>query len=177
MKKKILIFLFLSLIVVGCGKTTTSPRVEVQKLFNNYNSLSSDLLIQLDSVMSTEDLTDEQKLNYKDILKRQYEDLKYKINSEVISGENAIVNVDVEVYNLVKAMDDSDKYLEEHKEEFYVDDKFDSKKFWDYKLNKMKDINERVNYTMDISLTLIDGKWHLDELLEVNRQKIHGLYK
>ena len=37
--------------------------------------------------------------------------------------------------------------------------------------------NERKSYTIDFSLTLIDGKWVLDELFETDRQKIHGLYK
>ena len=52
--KKILIFLLFIFLVSGCGKNTNSPASEVQKLFSNYNSLSSDVLIQLDSVMESE---------------------------------------------------------------------------------------------------------------------------
>lgn len=173
--KKLLIFLFSILLITGCNNVS-SPRSEVEKLFLNYNSLNSELLIQLDSVMSIENLTESQKLKYKEILKKQYEDLKYKITNEVISGDNAIVNVEIEVYNLVKAINDSDDYLRYNKDEFYNDGNFNNKKFWDYKLNKMSDINERVKYTLDLSLTKIDDKWHLDELLESDRQKIHGLY-
>ena len=135
--KKLLIFLFLLFIVSGCGSDNT-PKKEVQKLFSNYNNLSSDLLIQLDSVMESENLTEEQIVKYKEVLKRQYEDLKYKI---------------------------------------YDKEKLNNVKFWDYKLNKMLDVNERINYTVDFSLTKLDGKWVLDELLEIDRQKLHGLYK
>lgn len=173
--KKLLIFLFLILLITGCNNPT-SPKGEVQKLFLNYNALSSDLLVQLDTVMKTENLSDKQKSKYKDILKKQYEDLKYKINNEIISGDKAIVNVEIEVYDLKKTMDDVDKYLLEHREEFYINDSYSNEKFWDYKLDKMENTNDRIKYTFDLSLTKIDNDWHLDQLLESDRQKIHGLY-
>ena len=175
--KKILIFLLFIFLVSGCGKNTNSPTSEVQKLFSNYNSLSSDVLIQLDSVMGSENLTDEQISKYKEVIKRQYEDLKYTINDEVISDDKAIVSVDIEVYDLNKVISDSDEYLKNNKDEFYVDDKLDNNKFWDYKLDKMFEAKDRIKYTIDFSLTKLNNKWHLDELLETDRQKIHGLYK
>lgn len=175
--KKILIFLLFIFLISGCGKNANSPTSEVQKLFSNYNSLSSDVLIQLDSVMESENLTDEQILKYKEVIKRQYEDLKYTINDEVISDDKAIVSVDIEVYDLNKIISDSDEYLKNNKDEFYVDDKLDNNKFWDYKLDKMFEAKDRIKYTIDFSLTKLNNKWHLDELLETDRQKIHGLYK
>ena len=175
--KKILIFLLFIFLVSGCGKDTNSPTSEVQKLFSNYNSLSSDVLIQLDSVMESENLTDEQISKYKEVIKRQYEDLKYTINDEVISDDKAIVSVDIEVYDLNKVISDSDEYLKNNKDEFYIDDKLDNNKFWDYKLDKMFEAKDRIKYTIDFSLTKLNNKWHLDELLETDRQKIHGLYK
>lgn len=174
--KKLLIFLFFIFIISGCGNNSNSPKNEVQKLFSNYNSLSSDVLIQLDTVIANEDLSGEQKAIYKEVLKRQYEDLKYKINDEVISEDKAIVSVNVEVYDLNKAITDSNKYLESNRDEFTIDDKLDNNKFWDYKLDKMLKMQDRINYTIDFSLTKLDNKWHLDELLETDRQKIHGLY-
>ena len=126
--------------------------------------------------MATENLTEEQKNKYKEVLKRQYEDLKYKIRDNVISDEKAIVSVDVEVYDLKKVINDANNYLEENKDEFFLDDVFDNTKFWDYKLDKMLKAHDRINYTIDFSLTKIDDKWVLDELLETDRQKIHGLY-
>ena len=175
--KKILIFLLFIFLISGCGKNTNSPTSEVQKLFSNYNSLSSDVLIQLDSVMESENLTDEQISKYKEVIKRQYEDLKYTINDEVISDDKAIVSVDIEVYDLNKVISDSDEYLKNNKDEFYIDDKLDNNKSWDYKLDKMFEAKDRIKYTIDFSLTKLNNKWHLDELLETDRQKIHGLYK
>ncbi len=172
--KKILIFLFV-LLLIGCGEVS-SPKNEVLKLFLNYNSLSSDLLIQLDSVVNKEDLTDEEKEKFKDILKKQYEDLKYKIVDEVISGDNSVVSVEIEVYDLAKALRESDEYLNNNKELFYIDNKFSNELFWDYKLEKMSEEKDRIRYNLDLTLTKIDKKWVLDELLESNRIKIHGLY-
>ncbi len=174
--KKILIFLFLCLIITGCSESNT-PKKEVQKLYSNYNNLTSDLLIQLDNVMDSEDLTDEQINKYKEVLKRQYQDLKYKINDEIINQDSAIVGTEIEVYNLRSVIDETDKYINEKKEEFSIDGKLDSKKVWDYKLDKMLKTNERIKYNLDISLTKIDNKWQVDDLLETDRQKIHGLYK
>jgi len=178
--KKLLIFLFvLTMFLTGCGKDTNNmPKAEVQKLFADYNTLNSDLLIQLDSVMASEDLTELQKAKYKDILKRQYEDLKYKITDEVISDDTAVVTTEVEVYNLKKAIKDSDDYLIDHKEEFYINGKneIDKEKFWDYKLDKMEKTTDRVTNIIDFTLTKVEDKWILDELLESDRQKIHGLY-
>ena len=173
--KKLLIFLFV-LLLFGCGEVS-SPKNEILKLFLNYNSLSSDLMIQLDSVINSEELTNEEKEKFKNILKKQYEDLKYKVIDEVVSDKTAVVSVEIEVYNLAKAIKESDEYLKNNKEGFYKDGKFSNQLFWDYKLNRMEEQKERIKYKLDLTLTKIDKKWVLDELLESNRQKIHGLYK
>ena len=44
-------------------------------------------------------------------------------------------------------------------------------------LENMKKMTDRVKYTIDFSLTKIENEWKLDDLLETDRQKIHGLYK
>ena len=173
--RKILIFLFSILLLTGCN-TTTSPKNEVQKLFLNYNSLSSDLLIQLDSVINTEELTLEEKDKYKEVLKRQYEDLKYKIKDEVVDEDKAVVTVEIEVYNLAKVINEAQEYLNANRDQFYIDRKFSNELFWDYKLDNMIKTSERIKYDLDLTLTKIDNKWVLDELLESNRQKIHGLF-
>lgn len=181
--KKLLIFLFTMLLfITGCSCSIVSsntPKGEVQKLFSDYNSLSSDVLVQLDSVMASENLTTSQKSKYKDVLKKQYEDLKYKIKDEVVADNTATVTVEIEVYDLRSTIDDADAYLEAHKEDFYTSgtQTVDTSKFWDYKLNKMDSTSDRVKYTIDFTLTKVEGEWQLNDLLESDRQKIHGLYE
>lgn len=173
--KKLLIFLFL-LLLTGCLKIDNSPKTEVQRLFSDYKSLSSDVLIQLDETMENENLTVEQKLKYKDILKKQYEDLDYKIKDEIISEDDAVVSVEIDVYNLKSVINSTNDYLNNNQSEFLTDKEFDNNKFWDYRLNEMSKTNERINYIIDFTLTKVDNKWELDNLLESDRQKIHGLY-
>ena len=175
--KKILIFLFTLLLITGCEKTMNNPKSEVQRLFSNYNLLSSDLLVQLDTVIDGETLNEVQKTKYKDVLKRQYEDLKYKIKDEVITDDKAIVSVEIEVYDLRKVIKEAEDYKENNKNEFNTENEFDNSLFWDYKLDKMYKTNDRITQTLDLSLTKIDNRWVLDNLLETDRQKIHGLYK
>ena len=174
--KRLLIFLFIFLFITGCNKNN-KPSNEVEKMFLNYNNLNSEVLIQLDSVFEIEDLTETQKDKYKTILKKQYEDLKYTILDEDVDTDNAVVSVEIEVYNLNKAIEDSEKYLEEHKDEFYINNKLDKEKFWNYKLDHMSNMDERTKYILEITLTKINNKWHIDDLLESDRKKIHGLYK
>ena len=129
--------------------------------------------------MASENLTESQINTYKDVIKRQYKDLKYKITDEVVTNDKAVVTTEIEVYDLRKVIDDADKYLESNKEEFYKEGTTttDTSKFWDYKLENMKKMTDRVKYTIDFSLTKIENEWKLDDLLETDRQKIHGLYK
>lgn len=179
--KRLLIFFIAILFMTGCScgvKETNTPKGEIQKLFSDYNSLSSDVLVQLDSVMESENLTETQKTKYKEVLKKQYEDLKYKIQDEVITDDAAIVNVEIEVYNLRKIITDADKYVNDNKDKFYTEgtENIDDEKVWNYKLEEMKKASEKTKYTIDFSLTKLNNKWVLDDLLETDRQKIHGLY-
>ena len=136
-------------------------------------------LYNLILLCASENLTESQINTYKDVIKRQYKDLKYKITDEVVTNDKAVVTTEIEVYDLRKVTDDADKYLESNKEEFYKEGTTttDTSKFWNYKLENMKKMTDRVKYTIDFSLTKIENEWKLDDLLETDRQKIHGLYK
>ena len=50
-------------------------------------------------------------------------------------------------------------------------------KYIEYRLGKLKDAKDRVTYTVEFTLTKVDDVWTLDEINDVTRQKIHGLYE
>ena len=50
-------------------------------------------------------------------------------------------------------------------------------KFINYRLDRLKEVKDRVKYTIDFSLTRVDGKWQIDDIDDITRQKIHGLYE
>ena len=54
------------------------------------------------------------------------------------------------------------RQIESNKEEFYKEGTTttDTSKFWDYKLENMKKMTDRVKYTIDFSLTKIENEWN-----------------
>lgn len=176
--KKLLSILFICLIVAGCNVKGETPSKAVDNLFYNYKSLNKDVINQLTAVINEENITDAQKDKYKNIFIRQYKDLKYTIKGEKINGSNATVTVDIEVYNLTATKQAADAYLASNPNEFKdTSGNFDKNKFWNYKLDKLLSTTSRIKYTLDISLTKIDDSWRVDNLLDTELQKIHGVYQ
>lgn len=50
-------------------------------------------------------------------------------------------------------------------------------KYVEYRLEKLQDAKDRVKYTIDFTLTKVDDVWTLNDIDDVTRQKIHGLYE
>lgn len=174
--KKILSILFI-LILFGCTSKQVTPSKEVEDLFYKYNSLDKVVMDQLEEAIDKEDLTNEQKNKYKEIFKRQYRDLKYTIKDEVIDDNISTVTVEIEVYDLNKTKTITDAFLEENPQEFEENGIFNKNKYIDYKLNEMQTTKERTRYTLELTLTNIEGSWRIDNLVDSERQKIHGTYE
>ena len=172
------IIAFLTLIITsGCSMDNT-PTKKVENYLNNYKSLNETVLDQLDKVVDSDTImTASQKNEYKDILKRQYQNLTYKIKDEVINGNDATVNVEIEVYDYYKINKESDSYYQTMPDEFKdANGKKKKKKYIDYKLEKLKNYKERVTYTIDFYLKKVDKTWVMQDINEDTRSKIHGLY-
>jgi hypothetical protein len=179
MKRKILILVSLLVVLAGCSLvgSTTSPKREVEKLLGNYQSLNSDVLNQLDEVIAGETLTSAQKDDYKELMRRQYQNLTYSIKDEVIDGDTAVVTVEIEVYDYAKEIKNAETYAAENKDKFLNDSGTVSDSLYqDYKIQQLKTVSDKVKYTLDLGLTKKNDEWKLDELSDMERQKIHGLY-
>ena len=178
--KKFLSVMGLVLILTGCslGNMDNTPTKKVEEYLNNYQTLNSNVLSKIDSIIDQEELfDDDQRTTYRDILKKHYQDLVYKIKEETINGDKATVEVEIEVNDYTKALKESQEYRITHEEEFLTADVFDEKKFNDYKLDLLKSNNERVKYTIYFSLTKTDGEWTLDDLTQTEQEKILGIYE
>lgn len=181
--KKVLSFIVLLGLSTGCACTAnitkSTPTKEVEKFFNNYQTLNNDVVSQLDDVVQKElTFTEDQKEKYKDIMKKHYQDLTYEIKDEVIDGDNATVTVEIEVRDYSKIMSDADTYLTEHPEEFNDETgAYNVSLFNDYRLEQIKEAKEKVKYTLNLTLTKVDDEWRLDDLSEIDESKIHGTYK
>ncbi len=181
--KKIGIFILGLLFVTGCScgntkLTMDTPTKKVENFLSNYQTLNVDVLKQLDDAVDKEtDFTDEQKKEYKELMKNHYKNLKYEIKDEVVNGDNATVTVEIEVTDYSKIMTDADSYLENNPSEFNNENgTYDVSLFTKYRLDKLKEAKEKVKYTLDLTLTKVKDEWVLDTISDMDEAKIHGMY-
>lgn len=185
--KKFILFLscIVSVFVIsGCAMDNT-PTKKVESFLNNYNIHSKNVLAQLKEMVDSDSLmNDDQKNSYSDILKKQYKDMTYDIKDETIDGDNATVTAEIEVYDFYTANRNSQDYFNNNQDQFRDDSATDdgtsnvsSSKFVDYRIEQLKNVKDRVKYTVDFSLRKVDDEWTLNDIDDATRQKIHGLFE
>lgn len=176
--KEILVVVIFILLLSGCGNITDTPSSKVENFMSKYQKLDSEVLAQLDNVVSNNsELNDEQKEDYRSLMERQYQDLSYKIKDENTLGDTSTVNVEVEVYDYRNALNKSEIYYEQNKDKFQKEDgTLDNSKYWDYKISEMKTVEDKIKYEIIFTLHKEDGKWILEDISDLDREKIHGLY-
>ncbi|MDO4962961.1 MAG: membrane lipoprotein lipid attachment site-containing protein [bacterium] len=180
MKKILLVFVAI-LLLSGCSLSNmdNTPTKKVENYLNEYQTLGSNVLSKLDSVVDQEVLFDEdQKTTYRDILKKHYQDLTYTIKEETINGDKATVEAEIEVNDYTKVLKEIESYKTTNNQEFLDDNgSFDDIKFNNYKLNLLKSNKDRVKYTIYFSLTKIEDEWTLDSLTDTEESKLLGIYE
>ena len=180
--KKIFMFLTIILSLTGCSigeDMSNTPTKQVEEYLNNYQTLDSNVLASLDAIVNDEEMFDEdQKVTYRDILKKHYQDLTYTVKEETVNGDSATVEVEIEVTDYTKAIKEATDYRENNESKFVNENnEFDEVKFNTYKLELLRDSKERVKYTIYFSLTKENDKWKLNQLTESEQEKILGIYE
>lgn len=197
--KIVICITFSLLFVVGCTSTMNTPTSKVESFLGKYQSLDEDVLTQLDQVVSGDDTMDkEQKEKYKALMEKQYQNLSYKIENEDIEGDNATVDVEIEVLDYATTINKAKEYYEEHKDEIEKEEQNDkedntnaledaaddveaavkeSAAYINYKLKELQSVSDTVTYTITFYLTKEDGDWKLQDLSDLDRKKLHGLYE
>lgn len=178
MKKVLISFSCILFLIILCGCTMdNTPTKKVENFLDNYQKLDDNVLAQLKNMVDTDTLmNDEQRTIYTDVMKHQYQDLKYKIKDEKIDGDTATVTTEIEVYDYYKTTTDAEEYYNANQKEFYTDGVLDNAKYVAYRIGKLKDTKDKVKYTIDFTLTKVDNNWVLNDIDDTTRQKIHGLY-
>lgn len=179
MKKvyKLLLVIGISFILVGCGCMKKTAKGAVQDYLNQYKNLSSNVITSMDDVVNDENLTDSQKEKYRDILKRQYQDLKYEIVNEKYDGDNATVEAKITVYDLYKVQKDANNYLTNNGDEFKENGVYSNDLFMNYKLDKMKKVTDTIDYNIIFNVIKDDkGNYKVNDLSNSDLEKIHGVY-
>lgn len=175
--KKIIHVLFIFLIVVilsGCNNTAVKT---VEDYLNEYKYLSNNVTENMKEIVDRENIEGIDRETYIKIFEKQYKDLKYEILNEEYNGDEATIKVKINVYDLYKIQNDANIYLANHMEEFNDENgEYDYKKFIKYKLNKMINANDRVDYTIDFYVVNKDNRWTVSSLSNADLEKIHGIY-
>lgn len=189
----------LSLVIVGCSNNMSTLTNKVEEFLGKYQSMDEDVLKQLDQVIKDDDsMNDDQKDKYKALMEKQYQNLSYKIENEDIQGDSATVDVEIEVLDYATTASKAQEYYNEHKEE--IEEKYNDKKedndnsledagddvlqaveesvaYINYKLEELETANDTVTYNMTFYLTKEDGEWILQDISDLDRKKLHGLYE
>ncbi len=171
--KKILTILLVTLLLTGCGK---SAKMEVENYLKKYKTLDSEVLVDLERVVESKDLNEKQKDKYRDVLKKQYKDLSYEIIKEEYDADISYITVKIEVYDLYKVESDASYYLENHRSEFEDNGTYNASKYMDYKLDKMQNTTDRINYDITFTVTKEDDDYVVMQPTENDLLKIHGIY-
>ncbi len=156
--RKIIIPLFLMiLLVIGCDNTMNTPTVKVEKFLGKYQKMDKEVIKELDYMLEKETgLSKKQKKEYKELLKKQYQNLSYKIISEETNNNHSIVEVEIQVLDYKSAMD--------------------KKNTIEMRIKEMKKVTAMTKYKITIPLSKKDGVWFIDEISDDDRQKLHGIY-
>lgn len=122
MKKFIVALMVIFLSACTLGKAVT-PRQKVSEFLDKYKNQNTDVVSQLDETIKT-DITDQkQRDRYKTLMLNQYKNMEYEIKDEIIEDDNAVVEVEITVYDYASALKNSNTYLNEHLDEFKKDSK------------------------------------------------------
>ena len=204
--KKFLILLTILFLSACSLTMNATPKQTVSAFLDKYKNQDQSILAQLDETINSEYTNEDYRKRYRTLMTNQYKHLEYEITDEVIEDDNAVVQAQITVYDYASAISNSNNYLNSNPSEFMTEDKatineedandettkdpnsdtldsnnnimnnYDNDKFTDYKLSQMENVTDTITYTMEFTLTKVDGKWKMDSLSNADIEKLHGIF-
>jgi len=172
------LILGLLLLTLGCENLSNTPIRQVEATLKKYQTLDYAVISDLDEVVNDEiSFSEEQREEYRNIMKKHYQNLVYEIKDEEINGDDAIVTVEITVTDFNKVIDDANLYLYNNPNEFNDEEgNYMPSKFIDYRLEQLSNANEKVKYTLDIEVNKVNGNWVVKQFSDDTLDKINGIY-
>ncbi len=175
--RKIFILLILLFSFCGCTDMSNTPIKKVEDLLTKYQTLDDSVISELDYSIEENNFTEEQKNRYREIIRNQYKNLIYEMKDETIDGNTASVNVEIQVFDYSKISSVATEFFKLNQDYFLDEDGIvDNSKYVDYKLKLMEDTHNKTKYTITFYLTKKKDIWVINEIDEITKQKIHGIY-
>ncbi len=176
--RKLIVLLLGIILITGCTLFNDDALVVVKSYLGKFNHLDEVIVMELDNFLDSQDLSDTQRDIYNEVIENQYRGLLYEIVEVEYDGDEAVVEVNIEVNDLYIAQKEAMDYLDNNYEDFLDDNgEYNESLFLTYKLNKMLEQDDKVDYTLDIELSKTDdGNWYVVQLSDDELEKIHGVY-
>ena len=198
--KKVFLALFVILLSACTLGAATTPKQKVSEFLDKYKNENSDIIEDLVNTIKTDIKVADHQERYKTLMTKQYKNMKYEIKDEIIEDNNAVVEAEITVYDYGSAIRKANEYLNSHPDEFKKEDKttakeedtvtaneksdgasatntdYDEDKFMEYKISEMEKVTDTVKYTIEFTLTKVNGEWQLDQLSNSDIEKLHGIY-
>jgi len=172
-----LISLIIIFLTMGCMGMASSPSSKVEELLRRYQNHSEGVIIELGDFLDSLNLDPETRDDYHSIYLRQYQDMEFEIKNETIDGDRAVVTVAIKVYDYYRAEININNFIMNNPNEFMDDDgNFSPYLAFRHRIDELLRVNDRVEYNVDFTITLINDEWVIDTLTEEQLEKIHGTF-
>lgn len=153
LKYLLIIIPIISLTACHLANTPTSI---VEDYLTKYQKLDKDVEKQINDVVENSAIDDSDKERYKKVIEKGYQNLTYKIKDEKIDGNIATVEVQIEVLDYKKIVNNSDITT---------------------RIDELEKASENINYTINFELSKDDsGNWILNTPSDSDLKKIQGMY-
>ena len=153
LKYLLIIIPIISLTACHLANTPTSI---VEDYLTKYQKLDKDVEKEINDVVENSAVDDSDKERYKKVIEKGYQNLTYKIKDEKIDGNLATVEVQIEVLDYKKIVNNSDITT---------------------RIDELEKACENINYTINFELSKDDsGNWILNTLSDSDLKKIQGMY-
>ena len=167
------------LLFTGCSLSVddTTPEEAVDTFFEKYRSKDDNIITQLIDTIASEELLDEQKEKYQELMEKQYDQFAYVIKNIDETEAKAAATIELTVLNYRSAIIKAEEELKNNPEKFNDNEgNFSEEKYMDYKIEKMKEVTDTTTHTIELSLTKENDMWKVNELSGNDISKLHGLY-
>lgn len=123
-------------------------------------------------------LNSSQEQRYKEIMKKQYRNMKYTIEDQNIGEVDGQIIVHITIFDFKESYDRANQYVHSHSSSFVKEDgSFDSEKAIDYKLGQLEDSREKIDYSVTFHFFKdSDNHWVMSDLSSSDLEKINGLF-
>lgn len=121
MKKIIVAFMVILLSACTLGSAVT-PRQKVSEFLDKYKNQNTDIISQLEETIENDITNTDHRDRYKTLMTNQYKNMEYEIIEEIVEEDNAVVEVEITVYDYASAIRNSNDYLNNNPDKFTNED-------------------------------------------------------